>query len=435
MQRPESCIVCEDSAPAFPDVWALLQPDVLATVLASLPALQLVRLRRTCLALQAAVDPIILSRLIALRPWDTEPYGTAQRLYRLEACRGHLVVLGGFDTSRLPEGTPDDDQHDAAGCLESLEVLTATGCAADLHAYLPHASQRAPFAHNMPVLRTDLAAVCIDAGVLYAIGGRCGGIDYNKVDRMDLANVKSCSSGWEEVEPMVLPLSGVAAAPLSAHRFLVAGGANRRTFRATTLVQVYDSQSHKSWSIAAEMTQFRYFSAAVAIRENVVAALGGVSSTGSRIRASPLPLQQYAPITVANEQGSHVCDLKLVEVYDGAEDRWANGPRMLRARYGCAAALAPSGRAVAIGGDSGEDNDTGSSVEAVDLRAPKGVALASLPVRLWGAAAVTVPNTHEIMCIGGNVQVEHFTEVIIIIIFIIIIVVIVIRMMMMMINE
>ena len=103
-------------------------------------------------------------------------------------------MLGGFDTSRLPEGTPDDDQHDAARCLESLEVLTATGCAADLHVYLPRASKRAPFAPNMPVLRTDLAAVFIDAGVLYAIGGRCGGIDYNKVHRMDLANVKSNSA-------------------------------------------------------------------------------------------------------------------------------------------------------------------------------------------------------------------------------------------------
>ncbi len=76
------------------NVWALQQPDVLATLLASLSALELVRLRRTCLALQAAVDPIILSRLIALRPCDTDPYGRAQRLYRLLGTGGSCRFCG-----------------------------------------------------------------------------------------------------------------------------------------------------------------------------------------------------------------------------------------------------------------------------------------------------------------------------------------------------
>ena len=40
--------------------WALLPADVLRDVLASLPALALARLRRTCAALRAAADPIIL---------------------------------------------------------------------------------------------------------------------------------------------------------------------------------------------------------------------------------------------------------------------------------------------------------------------------------------------------------------------------------------
>ena len=57
-------------------------------MLALLSALELARLRRTCLSMQAAVDPIILVRLIALRPWDTDAYGRAQRLYWLEGGGG-----------------------------------------------------------------------------------------------------------------------------------------------------------------------------------------------------------------------------------------------------------------------------------------------------------------------------------------------------------
>jgi hypothetical protein len=110
---------------------------------------------------------------------------------------------------------------------------------------------------------------------------------------------------------------------------------------------------------------------------------------------------------MGSRQTSHVPDLKVVEVYDGSDDRWANGPQMLQPRYGCAAALAPSGRAVVIGGEHSEDPRalTLNSVEAVDLRAATAVALASLPVRMWGAAAVAVPGTGEIMCLGGNVKV------------------------------
>lgn len=376
--------------------WALLPADVLRDVLASLPALALARLRRTCAALRAAADPIILSRLAALRPWDVQPQGRAARLYRLEAARGHVVAMGGFSTLRhvVPEGTPDDDQNDADGCLQCLEILTPAGSpAADLHADLLRGRpdyQRVRFSHRpMPVQRADLAAVCIDAGVIYAIGGRCGGTDESTVQRVDLAGGQSRSAIWEDVEPMVLPLSGVAAAPLSTHRFLVAGGANRSSFRATSLAQVYDSQAN-SWTIADEMNQFRYFSSAVAIREEVVAAIGGVSETGSSM----------------GSRQSFTSNLKLVEVYDGSNDRWASGPQLLQARYGCAAALAPSGRAVVIGGEDSENpqGSTLDSVEAVDLRAPTGVALASLPVRLWGATAVAVPSTGEIMCLGGNVK-------------------------------
>jgi hypothetical protein len=96
------------------NVCALLQTDVLTTVLALLSALELARLRRTCLSMKSAVDPIILARLIALRPWDTDAYGRAQRLYWLEGggvtdgscrfCRRALVATPCTNKYRCKSG-------------------------------------------------------------------------------------------------------------------------------------------------------------------------------------------------------------------------------------------------------------------------------------------------------------------------------------------
>lgn len=385
------------------DYWRILSPDVLMVVLAPLPAVDLARLQCTCVALRDAARTTAARRFVALRPPELEhgrdasdPATHTRCLHWLEGCQNCVLALGGFDTSRLPAGTPDDDQHDDAGCLADVELLYPSP-------ERPHDAARFPAIAPMDVRRADLATVSLGGGWIFAVGGRCGARDHSSVARLDLGTGR-----WEDVEPMVVPLSGCSAAPLGPSRFLVAGGAWRSSWRATSLVQVYDARSEgDSWRIATEMSQFRYFSAAVAVTPSVsvdqatiapsvhtVAVLGGVSHTGAQMGSNQEP-NVYRP--------------RLVELYDGGADVWSSGPSLLAARYGCAAAILPrSGRVAALGGtDEMGERLREHSVEALDLRAPTGVALARLPVGLWGAAAValaSVPGRSEsIMCLGGCV--------------------------------
>ncbi len=377
--------------------WLLLPSEVLTALLTPLPPLALARLQCTCVALRTAARAIVRARLTALRPPTAEYCGVgaaappAQVLYGLEGCRGCLLALGGFDTGRLPEGTPDDDRHDDEGCVADVELLP----------FRRQADAPFPSITAMDVRRADLATVTLSGGWVYAIGGRCGATDHSSVARLDLGTGR-----WTDVESMAVPLSGCAAAPLGASRFLVAGGAYRDCWRATTLVQVYDARSDgDSWRIVSEMTQFRCFSAAVAVPSvntvsatpAVLAVLGGVSRTGTQMGSNQEP-NVYRP--------------RLVELYDGSEDVWSSGPSLLAARYGCAAALLPRSRRVAaLGGTDEEGQALGTrSAEAIDLRAPTGTLLAPLPIELrWGAAAVALPpppsascgDGSEIMCLGG----------------------------------
>jgi hypothetical protein len=358
--------------------------------------LSLARLQCTCVALRTAASATVLARLAALRPPATEYSGTravtppAQALHGLDACRGCLLALGGFDTSRLPEGTPDDDRHDDEGCVADVELVS----------WQRQGDAPLPSVAAMDVRRADLATVALSGGWIYAVGGRCGGTDHGSVARLDLGTGR-----WTDVESMVVPLSGCAAAPLGTSRFVVAGGAYRESWRATSLVQLYDARSDgDSWSIVSEMTQFRCYSAAVAVSSvgtvsatSVLAVLGGVSRTGTQMGSNQEP-NVYRP--------------RLVELYDGTADVWSSGPSLLTARYGCAAAMLPRSRRVAaLGGTDEEGQRLGSrGVEALDLRAPTGTLLAPLPLELWGAAAVALPpspsascgdNGSEIMCLGG----------------------------------
>jgi hypothetical protein len=390
----------DDLPQPLPCHWLALPPDVLPVVLMPLPALELARLGGTCVALRAATRAVTSSRLTALRPASAalerrhEQQGAdgetsqSERLHRLEGCCGRIVALGGFDTTRLAEDCPEDDQHDDEGCLADVELLRQCDDSPQLQQSIAPAPLR--------VRRADVAAVCLDGGWVYAVGGRCGAADHSSVARLDLATGR-----WrDDVEPMTVPLSGCAASRLGGSRLLVAGGAYRPSWRATSLVQIYDARSD-SWNICSEMSQFRYFSSAVALTPAAagadssprVAVLGGVSQTGTQMGGNQEP-NVYRP--------------RLVEIYHGADDIWSHGPQLLAERYGCAAAVLPgSGRVAALGGTDASGQRLGAhSAEAVDLRVATGVALAPLPVELWGAAAAAVhrgSSSSEIVVCGGCV--------------------------------
>lgn len=276
-----------------PCYWLMLPSEVLAVVLAQLPAVALARLQCTCVVLRGAAGAIVQCRLTALRPPETDYCaGTAaptQALHGLEGCRGCVLALGGFDTSRLTPGTPDDDQHDAEGCLADVELLRFQRPG--------ELTPPVPSIAAMEARRADLATVSLSGGWVFAVGGRCGAAVHSSVARLDLGTGR-----WTDVESMVVPLSGCAAAPLGSSRFLVVGGAFRQSWRATSLVQVYDARGGDgdSWSIAREMSQFRCFSAAVSVSHSVphagtasasavVAVLGGVSRSGTQMGSNQQP--------------------------------------------------------------------------------------------------------------------------------------------------
>ena len=397
----------EAAAPAASPLVAL-PPDVLAVLLAPLPALSLARLRGACRLLRSAASTAAAARFAALRPPSAAfdrpaaaageesavayEEGCAQWLHALEGRCGRELAIGGFDTTRMPAGgfdTPDDDMHDAEGCLSSLEHLwllpEGTVPAAD-----PAGSDDPLDPPPLTTQRTDLGAVALPGGWVFAIGGRCGAEDHDTVERFDAAR-----GSWTAVEPMLQPLSGLSAARLGRDRLLVAGGACRASYRSTSLVQIYSARDD-SWSIAADMSQFRVFSAAVAASPTQVVVLGGASRAGA---------------SMGSFQGSHSYDPRIVEVYDGESDRWSPGPRLEAARYGCAAATAPSGRIIVVGGLSQDEPIQRS--EGVDLRTASISALAPLPSpdarELWGAAALGTPA--GVACIGGAVSAESSARV------------------------